>query len=206
MVQSDSSIKQNRFIALLPSHESQDRIFTILKPYKKRIETLAHTKWVFPTDYHITIGYMKSVHEDDISALQHAMRSSLSLISSFHVKCQRVQFLGRALTLVLEPNEIFQAIYQTLFQAVERMTQDKYPFETRGYFLPHLTLAKIDRNDAHDIETRESIEELVSEPCERLEFYTERLCLMQSKNSDITEKSRYEILLEYELNPAQHAG
>lgn len=200
-----SAIK-NRFIAIVPSHEQQNSIFTILKPYIKQIEALAQMKWVFPTDYHITVGYMKSVHEDDISALENAMRSSLPMLSSFQVFNAGVQFLGWALTLLLRPNDAFQTLYQTILQQVQVTTEDKYPFETKGRFLPHLTLAKIDRSDAHHAKSRESIVEQLSGLFDQFEFDTDRLCLMQSKNMDVIGKSRYETLLEYPLNPAQCAG
>lgn len=199
-------VKKNRFIAIAPSHEQQNSIFTILEPYKKQIEALAHTKWVFPLDYHITVGYMESVDEDDISALENAMISSLPMLSSFQVINTGVQFLGQALTLLLGPNDTFQTLYQTVLQQVQVTTEDKYPFETKGRFLPHLTLAKIDRSDAHHLETRESILEQLSGLYDHYEFDTDRLCLMQSKNIDVIGKSRYETLLEYPLNPAQCAG
>ncbi|MFO1257591.1 MAG: 2'-5' RNA ligase family protein [Gammaproteobacteria bacterium] len=206
MSQSSAMIQKNKFIALLPSEERQNSIFTILKIYKKQIEGLTTTKWVYSTDYHITIGYMKSVDEHDVTSLLNAMTSSLPKVSSFKVTVSGVSFLGRSLTLLLEPNDTFQSIYQTLLQQVQMTTQDKYPFETKGHFLPHLTLGKIDRNNAPHLETRELISKMLSERYHHFSFDTESLCLMQSKNVEAGGKSRYETLQKYRLNPAQRAG
>lgn len=135
-------MKTNLFLVALPSHDNR-LVFTqkILACEAKR-SPLIKVQWTHTNDLHIILGALPQIEESDMRSVALAM-SSVSQNAPFMVNTKDIRIYGNTIVLRPEPQHPFMNIYKKTNQKLAESTDNKYQFQTKERFDPHIVLGRI---------------------------------------------------------------
>lgn len=132
----------NLFLAAIPSYDNRLAITQKILACEAKRSPLIKVQWTPVNDLHLTLGYIKSVKQQDIRTISSAM-SGVSQTAPFMANTEELRIYGTAIVLRVEPYQRLLAIHKKMNQRLIEMTHHQYQFEAKHHFDPHLTIGRI---------------------------------------------------------------
>src|SRR3990172_8539471 len=186
--------KTNIFLATVPVPTAAQKMHMILEQCQEKLSSRYKIKWTHPSDLHITIGYIRNILVSDIKRVVDMM-SIATLHQSFSVTLGDLRLYGNALAFKIAPIEPLRDIHVRLNAQLEHLTQNRYHFDHKGRFEPHLTIARLQNNRPLPPPAKHVLFSLVKTPFHRFEFLINQVAVMQSNPQE--NGARYSILRRY---------
>ncbi|MFI4938195.1 MAG: 2'-5' RNA ligase family protein [Candidatus Berkiellales bacterium] len=135
-------MESNVFLAALISHDNRVIITQKIHACEAKRSPLIRVQWTPTNDLHVTLGFIGSVEEKDIRTIAVGL-STASHNASFMANVGSIRLYGSAIVLRMEPYHVFYKIHQQMQQKLIENTQQKYQFDTRKRYDPHVTIGRI---------------------------------------------------------------
>ncbi len=171
-------MKLNIFLAALPSYDNRMVMTQKILACEAKRSPLARIQWTHTQDLHVTLGFISAVEEGELRNVALAM-SILSQNSPFMATVEDVRGYGNAIVLRIEPYQQLLSIHKKLHQKLIEATQNKYEFDTRHRFSPHITIGRVQNLSALNQAHKQQLLGIIQEQFRGYSFLIQQAALMR---------------------------
>ncbi|MBS0287467.1 MAG: 2'-5' RNA ligase family protein [Proteobacteria bacterium] len=171
-------MKFNIFLAALPSHDNRMVMTQKILSCETKRSPLARIHWTHTQDLHVTLGFIPNVIETDIRSIALAM-STISQQSPFMANVEAVHGYGNAIVLKIEPYQQLLNIHKKMHQKLVEATEDKYHFDTKHRFSPHITIGRVQNLAALNQAHKQQLLSLIQEQFSGYSFLIQQAALLR---------------------------
>ncbi|MCS5711577.1 2'-5' RNA ligase family protein [Candidatus Berkiella aquae] len=132
----------NIFLAALPSHDNRMTIAQKILACETRRSPLAKIQWTHTQDFHLTLGFIPNVEENDLRKIALDL-SSVSQNAPFMANVEEIKIYGTAIVLRCEPYHRFLSIHKKMNQKLHEGSLNRYQFDVKKRYDAHMTIGRI---------------------------------------------------------------
>ncbi len=157
---------------------------TIHKCEAKR-SPLVRIIWTYHLDLHVTIGFIPSVEESDIRPIALGM-TLVSQTAPFMANGEEIKLYGNAIVVRVEPYQQFLSMHKKMQKKLMEGSNQRYQFQEKGRFDPHLTLGRIQNLHAVNTHHQHQLLALIQEQFKNCSFLVQQAALMRRVSERVT--------------------
>jgi 2'-5' RNA ligase len=170
-------VKNNIFLAALPSHDNRLTLTQKILACEAKRSPLTRVHWTHTQDLHLTIGFIPAVDQTDLRTIALSF-VTLAQNSPIMVTVEDIRLYGNAIVLRVEPIQTLHVIHKTMNQKLIEATNNKYQFQVKGRFDPHLTVGRVKNLSALNPQHKHQLMSLVEQQCKGYSFLIQQVALM----------------------------
>lgn len=139
---------------------------------------LARIQWTHTQDLHITLGYIPKVDQADVRSISLAL-SAIAQQSPIMANVAQVRGFGNAIALIIEPHQQLLSIHRKLNQKLIEATNNKYHFDTKNRFSPHISIGRVQNLAALNQTHKNQLLDLIQTQFSGYSFLIQQAALMR---------------------------